>query len=80
MALQIAFVDEVGTNLNRYKAVDTSTNKVYIFDLERAGTITTNGTRLTAELMNSIITELNKKAQIEIVVNSDNTVDLTISS
>lgn len=79
MALNITFVDEVGTNLNRYRVVDTSTNEVAVVDLERAGTITTNGTKITAELMNKIIAEINKKSVITITTNSDGTASLVIS-
>jgi hypothetical protein len=93
MALNITFVNEVGTNLNRYRAVDTSTNTTYIFDLARAGNITQAGTKLTAEIMNSIVAEINRlnaeitslkseiasKSKVVVTANSDGTVDLTIS-
>lgn len=79
MALNITFVNEVGTNLNRYRAVDTNTNTTYIFDLARAGNITQAGTKLTAEIMNKIIEEINSKSRVSVKVNSDNTVDLTIT-
>lgn len=78
MALKINFVDEVGTNLNRYNATNTKTGETYTFDLARAGNISQNGTRLTAELMNQIIEELNRKSRVTVKVNSDNTIDLTI--
>lgn len=57
--LNITFVDELGINLNRYKAIDINTGAEYIFDLSRNGTITTQGTPLNAENMNLIIQAIN---------------------
>lgn len=91
MALSITFVNETGTNLNRYKIVNTNTNETTIVDLERAGNITTPGTRLTAELMNSIVAEINNlnskitslTTEIGVLntkINSKSTVSLKVNS
>lgn len=58
--LNITFVNEVGTNLNRYKAIDVNTGEEYLFDLSRNGTITTPGTPLNAEIMNAIVQAINE--------------------
>lgn len=57
--LDIKFVDEMGNNLNRYKAIDVNTGAEYVFDLSRNGTITIPGTPLNAEIMNAIIEAIN---------------------
>lgn len=53
------FVNEEGTNLNRYKATNVSTNEEITFDLLRDGTISVVGTPLNATNMNSLIASIN---------------------
>ena len=73
--LNITFVNEVGNNLNRYKAIDVNTGDEYLFDLSRNGTITTPGTPLNAEIMNAIVEAINsidteKQGQIDTLKNA----------
>lgn len=72
--LNITFVNEVGNNLNRYRAIDINTNEEFIFDLSRNGTITTPGTPLNAERLNAIVEAINsmdteKQEQIDTLNN-----------
>ena len=70
--LNITFVNEVGNNLNRYKAIDVNTGEEYLFDLSRNGTITTPGTPLNAEIMNAIVSAINEHFS-NLVVSIDDT-------
>lgn len=58
MALQ-KFVDEVGTDLNKYKVVKEEDGSSYYVKLLRASNITINGTLLNAENLNPIIDAIN---------------------
>lgn len=52
------FIDENGTNLNRYKVIREDGTSYYVF-LERGATITTPGTILNAQKLNELVTKLN---------------------
>lgn len=91
--LNITFVDELGSNLNRYKAIDVNTGDEYLFDLSRNGTITTQGTPLNAENMNLIVQAINnielsyiksitqdENGKIIITKQDDTTLDLNIAN
>lgn len=54
------FQNEIGTNLNRYRAINVNTQEETIFDLYRNGTIQIVGTPLSAENLNSLITAINE--------------------
>ena len=71
--LNITFVNEVGNNLNRYKAIDVNTGEEYLFDLSRNGTITTPGTPLNAEIMNAIVQAINEHFSNLVVTINDTT-------
>ncbi len=71
--LNITFVNEVGNNLNRYKAIDVNTGDEYLFDLSRNGTITTPGTPLNAEIMNAIVSAINEHFSNIVVEINDTT-------
>ena len=71
--LNITFVNEVGNNLNRYKAIDVNTGDEYLFDLSRNGTITTPGTPLNAEIMNAIVQAINEQFSNIVVAINDTT-------
>ena len=71
--LNITFVNEVGNNLNRYKAIDVNTGDEYLFDLSRNGTITTPGTPLNAEIMNAIVSAINEQFSNLVVEINDTT-------
>lgn len=71
--LNITFVNEVGNNLNRYKAIDVNTGDEYLFDLSRNGTITTPGTPLNAEIMNAIVQAINEHFSNIVVEINDTT-------
>ena len=71
--LNITFVNEVGNNLNRYKAIDVNTGEEYLFDLSRNGTITTPGTPLNAEIMNEIVSAINEHFSNLVVEINDTT-------
>ena len=53
------FIDEQGTNLNRYIATNVDTGEEITFDLLRGGNISVVGTPLNAEKLNEIIEALN---------------------
>lgn len=53
------FIDEQGTNLNRYIATNVDTGEEITFDLLRNGNISVVGTPLNAEKLNEIIEALN---------------------
>lgn len=58
--INFTFTDEIGSNLNRYKAVDVNKNGVeYTFDLSRMANITQVGTPLSAEYLNAIVRSIN---------------------
>ena len=57
--IEWVFQNEVGTNLNRYRATNVNTNEVITFDLLRNASISVVGTPLNAENMNSLITSIN---------------------
>ena len=71
--LNITFVNEVGNNLNRYKAIDVNTGEEYLFDLSRNGTITIPGTPLNAEIMNAIVSAINEQFSNIVVAINDTT-------
>lgn len=71
--LNITFVNEVGNNLNRYKAIDVNTGDEYLFDLSRNGTITIPGTPLNAEIMNEIVNAINEQFSNLVVEINDTT-------
>ena len=71
--LNITFVNEVGNNLNRYKAIDVNTGDEYLFDLSRNGTITIPGTPLNAEIMNAIVSAINEHFSNLVVEINDTT-------
>lgn len=56
------FKDEVGTNLNRYKATNVNTGEEKTLDLVRNANITTSGTLLNAQNLNVLIDAINSNA------------------
>lgn len=57
--INFTFTDEIGSNLNRYKAIDIKTSAEYTFDLSRMANITQVGTPLSAEYLNAIVRSIN---------------------
>lgn len=61
--LELTFTDEVGTNLNQYKMkrnVGTTSETEEVIQLERDANITTQGTIINADKLNTMVSAINE--------------------
>ena len=78
MSLNIKFIDEISTNKNKYIININGINYTAYIDNDR--TISVEGTKITAEIMNTIINEINKKLNTSQGTSNANKVAITDSN